>query len=308
MSEARLAESALGAYLGLAVGDALGATVEFMSPEQISEVHGIHRRMIGGGWLNLPAGAVTDDTQMSLALGDALIAAGGFDMQRVAESFARWLRNRPVDCGATCRRGIRRFMRDGSLASPPDPNGAGNGALMRNLPLVLACLGDDAAFERCTLAQCHFTHNHPESDAAALSLGHITASLVRGEALHTALRWADRLVETYPVFAHVDYRGRASAYVVDTVRTVLWNFRSGHDFADTLIATVNRGDDADTTGALVGMLAGARFGWRAIPPVWLKRLDRRVRSAIETQVTALLALAHGEAVQEAAAELEGRRA
>lgn len=108
----------------------------------------------------MPRGAVTDDTEMSLCLGDAITRRAGFALQEVADSFASWLRSKPVDCGSTVRRGIKRYLRDGSLSGPLRDNDAGNGALMRNLPVVLCSLGDDAALCERTLPQCRFTHNH----------------------------------------------------------------------------------------------------------------------------------------------------
>ncbi len=288
-----LRERALGAYLGLAVGDALGATVEFMTPREIAHAHGVHEHMIGGGWLNLSPGAVTDDTQMSLALGQAIVGAGRFDMKSVAEAFSDWLRSRPIDCGHTCRRGIRRYMLHGTLESPANEGDAGNGALMRNLPVVLCSIGDPALMARRTLAQCRFTHNHPYSDAASICFGNMVLSLLGGAAVADVMKCAYALVQEHPAFAFDGYRGPATAYVVDTVRTVLRAFEDHDSFESILIATVNRGDDADTTGALAGMLAGARFGWRAIPARWLKRLAQPVRAHIERQVPALLALAPG---------------
>ena len=82
-------ERALGAYLGLALGDALGATLEFLSPEEVAARHGVHRQIIGGGWLDLPRGAVTHDTELSLALGVAILARAGFTLREAADAFAR---------------------------------------------------------------------------------------------------------------------------------------------------------------------------------------------------------------------------
>ena len=84
-------DRALGAYLGLAVGDALGATVEFLMPREIQAQYGVHLEIVGGGWLRLKPGAVTDDTEMSLALGRALLASGGWNLKAVADEFAAWL-------------------------------------------------------------------------------------------------------------------------------------------------------------------------------------------------------------------------
>jgi ADP-ribosyl-[dinitrogen reductase] hydrolase len=117
--------------------------------------------MSGGGWLQLAPGQVTDDTTMCLALGKAILDADGWCMKAVAEAYVAWLRSKPVDCGNTCRRGIRRYMTDGSFAGPAGDGDAGNGAVMRNLPVVLATLHDEAAFEARSLAQARFTHNNP---------------------------------------------------------------------------------------------------------------------------------------------------
>ncbi|MDY0329808.1 MAG: ADP-ribosyl-[dinitrogen reductase] hydrolase [Thiomonas sp.] len=289
-----IVDRALGAYLGLAIGDALGATVEFMTPDEIVRCYGVHRRIVGGGWLGLAPGQVTDDTTMSLALGDALVRSGGWSLDAVAASFADWLRARPVDCGNTCRRGIRRYLADGSLATSPNEGDAGNGALMRNLPVVLSTLNDDEAWARRSIAQAHVTHNHPLSDAAVLALGEMTRRLVKHGDTAACAAVAASLVRAHPEFRFDPYPGRASGYVVDTVQTVLHYFFNHARFEFAVTDAVNRGEDADTTGALVGMLAGARCGARALPRHWLDRVDRNVVRAIVAQTPALLALGRSQ--------------
>ena len=301
---AELFDRCLGAYLGLALGDALGATVEFMTPREIAHhfAHqgGVHRDIIGGGWLKLAPGQVTDDTTMSLALGDALLhaqAAGRpFDTRGIADAFVAWWRARPVDCGHTCQRGITRYLREGTLQGPCNEGDGGNGAAMRNLPVVLATLGDEAAFERVSLAQARLTHHQAQSDAATLGLGRLLRRQLAGADTHGARRWAQDWVRENPAFRFEPYRGRASAYVVDTVQTVLHFFLAHEDFQAALVATVNRGEDADTTGALVGMLAGARCGAHALPRHWLARLPRSLVQQITDQAGALLALGLAEPV------------
>jgi len=285
-----LSEQALGAYLGFALGDALGATVEFLTPSEIHRQYGTHQNIIGGGWLKLSRGAVTDDTTMSLALGQAIVEHPEWDMRAVADAFVAWLRARPVDCGNTCRRGIQRYIADGSVAGQLNEGDAGNGALMRNLPVVLATLGDAERFERWTLDQCHFTHHHPLSDAATLALGRIVRSLLKGEAAEAQRAIARSLVAEHPVFRFEPYPRRASGYVVDTVQTVLYHFFAESDFEACLIAAVNRGEDADTNGALLGMLAGARCGARVLPQRWLDALEPNVEARIREQTRALLAI------------------
>lgn len=291
-----LLDRALGAYLGLAIGDALGATVEFMTPREIRLQHGVHRQIIGGGWLKLQAGEVTDDTTMSLALGDALLRGARegrpHDTTLIAEAFVTWWRGKPVDCGNTCRRGILRYLHEHTLAGPMSDGDGGNGALMRNLPAALATLGDDEAFERVSLAQAHITHHNPQSDAAVLGLGHLLRDLLVGAGPAPAQARIGALIADWPVFRFQPYRGRASGYVVDTVQTVLHCFTQHDDFEAAVVAAVNQGDDADTTGALVGMLAGARCGAAALPSAWLHRLQPAVVRAVRTQAADLLGLSH----------------
>lgn len=283
-------DRALGAYLGLAVGDALGATVEFLMPPEIQAQYGVHREIVGGGWLRLKPGAVTDDTEMSLALGCALLASGGWDLKAVADEFAAWLKSRPVDVGNTCARGIRRYMLDGSLEKPPSEGDGGNGAAMRNLPVVLASLHDVDAMRTRSLEQAHLTHNHPLSDAATVALAEMTRALL-GSGMAACREIADTLVAAHPEFRFQPYTGRASGYVVDTLQTVLHCFFTTNSFESLLVETVNHGEDADTTGAIAGMLGGARYGVEAIPRRWLNKLDGNVQGLIRAQVEGLLKLA-----------------
>jgi ADP-ribosyl-[dinitrogen reductase] hydrolase len=296
-------DRALGAYLGFAIGDALGATVEFMRPREIAHAYGVHRDMVGGGWLKLPVGQVTDDTTMSLALGDALLAGGSAALERfvaqgdealvrgIGDAYVRWLKGKPVDCGNTCRRGIQRYLREGTLEGPYNPGDGGNGALMRNLPAALATLGHDAAFNKLSMAQARLTHNHPFSDSATLGLGQLLRHLLVGADPAASQAWIAEWVQAHAIFRFTPYKDRATAYVVDTVQTVLHYFSLHEGFEAAMIATVNQGDDADTTGALLGMLAGARCGASGLPRRWLERLHAPTVEAITTQTRGLLSLA-----------------
>lgn len=285
------ADRALAAFLGLAIGDALGATVEFMTAREIAVEHGVLRDIVGGGWLHLKAGAVTDDTAMSLALGRSLARKGVLDPADLCEEFAAWLRSGPPDVGNTCRRGIRRYIQRGTVTGPPNEGDAGNGAVMRVLPVAIASHGDPARARRWAVEQGHVTHNHPLSDAACDTLAGMLVALIAGGGRATATRLADSLVSRYPTFRFAPYRGMSSAYVVDTMQTVFDGYFSTATFEDCLVRTVNHGGDADTTGAIVGALAGATYGTQAIPRRWLKMLDRDVVATIQRLVPALLALA-----------------
>lgn len=286
-----LEQRALGAYLGLACGDALGATVEFLTPREIQAQYGVHKEIIGGGWLRLKAGRVTDDTEMSLYMGRGILASSGWDLKAVADAFADWLRTKPADVGNTCRRGIQRYITQGSLAGPESDGDAGNGAAMRILPAVLLAYIDDELLERVLIEQAHITHHNPLSDVATLTLGRMMQTLLHGGGIKECRPIANALVEKHRTFRFDPLKGQATAYIVDTMRTVLHYFLFTDSFEMAVTETVNRGDDADTTGALVGMLAGALYGADAIPKRWLNKLDPQVRAEIESQVDALLALA-----------------
>ncbi|MDR2863220.1 MAG: ADP-ribosyl-[dinitrogen reductase] hydrolase [Puniceicoccales bacterium] len=301
-----LQERFLGAYLGFASGDALGATVEFMTAGEIRATFGVHNTIRGGGWLRLKPGQITDDTQMCLAVGDAMIASeatGGWDLRCVADGFVKWLRSRPVDIGNTCRRGIRRYMQDGSLHAPELHDDAGNGALMRNLPVALGTPpvplaelleGHDPVFTQRSLEQGRITHGNILSDASILMLGQLTRVLLAGGGVDDCHRVAEQWIRQHPKFNFTPWPGRTSGYVVDTVQTVLDGFFSASSLEECIVSVVNRGGDADTTGALAGQLAGARWGIKAIPTHWVDKLDPSVRKKISEQVEALLRLAVGQ--------------
>jgi ADP-ribosyl-[dinitrogen reductase] hydrolase len=287
---ADLANRAQAAYLGLAIGDALGATVEFMTRPEIAAQYGVHRDICGGGWLRLAPGQVTDDTQMSLALGRSLIRCGGLDPGDLCEEFAAWLRSGPADVGNTCRRGIQRYLAKGSVEGAFHEGDAGNGAAMRVLPVALATLGAPDRARDWTLAQARTTHHHPLSDAACLTLVLAVQGLLAGGGPQAVQDQADALVAQHPAFRFVPYRGHSSAFVVDTLQTVLHHVLTAAGFEDCLVRVVNQGGDADTTGAIAGMLAGALWGTAAIPARWRAALDAAVAAEIEAQVPRLLAL------------------
>lgn len=285
--EDKLYQRALGAYLGLAVGDALGAPVEFMTAREIAH-KGAHTEMTGGGWLKLKPGQTTDDTEMSLCLGRAWLEAGGWNARMAAEHFAAWLRNNPVAVGNTCRRGIRRYMLKGTLEAEYHEGAAGNGAAMRLLPVVLATYGDAAAFERAAIEQAHLTHHHPLSDAATLFLGRMVHALLAEQGVRECRKLSHDFVIAHPQFKFSPFPGRASGYVVDTMQTVLHCFFTTTSFESCLIETVNLGEDADTTSAIAGMLAGARYGVESIPQRWLDKLSPTIKAEISEQTRRLL--------------------
>jgi ADP-ribosyl-[dinitrogen reductase] hydrolase len=279
---------ARASFLGLAIGDALGSTVEFMTASEIRAQYGVHRRLIGGGWLSLRAGQVTDDTQMSLCLARSIVEIG-FSAEDMVKRFVAWYRSRPPDIGNTCRRGIVRFLAQGTVHGPPNEGDAGNGAVMRMVPVALASLADAPTLESNAILQAHITHHHPLSDAGCVLVGRLIQLALIGHAVDRLKRQADATVAKVPNFRYQGYRGLATAYVVDTVQTVLHFLFTTASFEECLVATVNQGGDADTTGAIVGAIAGAYYGPEGIPQDWIRRLDPEVRQEVEVLADRLIA-------------------
>lgn len=268
---------AKGAFLGAAIGDALGATVEFMTPHEIRYKYGVHRKIIGGGWLNLKAGQVTDDTEMSLCIARAIVDSGKWNLKAVADNFVEWLRSGPIDVGATCARNIRKYMHSGQLAAPFNEWDAGNGAAMRMAPVAIFTLGDEALLKKYALQQARLTHNHPLSDDGCLLIGRMIHAAVQG----ASKSGLEAIADEYPCFLWKGRKRQCSAYIVDTMAVVLRHLFSTDSFEKCLIGVVNEGGDADTAGAIAGMIAGALYGPRSIPRKWVKKLDQSVRREVE---------------------------
>jgi ADP-ribosyl-[dinitrogen reductase] hydrolase len=289
-----LTNRAIASYLGLAIGDALGSTVEFMTPREIASQYGVHDKMIGGGWLHLKPGQVTDDTTLALALGESILAQGRVDALAAAQAFDAWMRAKPVDIGNTVRRNLLQFRKTGEPHAPYSDHDAGNGAAMRVLPVALATLGQgENAVRAASRAQAHVTHHCDLSDAACETLVLMVQDALRGATKNELLhRHAHPLAARFPEFKFRAVRQQAnpSGYVAHTLQAVFQGFFDTDDFRACLIDVVNRGGDADTTGAIAGMLAGALYGVEEIPEEWLKGLDANTRRLCEGQARALVKL------------------
>jgi ADP-ribosyl-[dinitrogen reductase] hydrolase len=169
---------------------------------------------------------------------------------------------------------------------------------MRMVPVALATLGDPVLLERCALEQARLTHHHPLSDAGAIHVGELLHLALLGRAKSRLRRAADALVSLAPAFAFAPYPGLATGYVVDTLQTVLHAFFTTRGYEACVVAAVNQGADADTTGAIAGALAGAYYGSEQLPRRWLRRLDPAVRGEIERlseRLVSLSPLGRGEA-------------
>jgi len=289
----RLQSHARAAYLGLAIGDALGATVEFMTPAEIHHSYGIHNTIRGGGWLHLPAGQVTDDTTMSLALGRTIIEAKGFDVLQIARSFDQWMRGKPVDIGHTVRRGLMHFRNTGQPRVEENEMDGGNGACMRCLPVALATFGHNEEWVReANRRQAHITHNNPLSDGACECVIAMVQMGLAGASKESLLKGpVTTLTSQYPRFSYEKkHCANPSGYIVETLQAVFQSFFGTDSFEECLVNVVNRGGDADTTGAIAGMIAGAFYGLEGLPQRWRLKMNRDVFSQCEAQALALVSL------------------
>ncbi|MEJ2424199.1 MAG: ADP-ribosylglycohydrolase family protein [Candidatus Thiodiazotropha sp.] len=269
-----LSQKATAAYLGLAMGDALGATTEFLTPKEIQTRYGVHKTIRGGGWLKLKPGQVTDDTEMSLALGEAILRSGGVSARSVAQAFSDWMKRKPIDIGNTVRRGIIQFRNTGNPWVDENFYDAGNGACMRCLQIALAYHASSAdALVVASRTQAHTTHNNPLSDAGTETVLRMIVAAMKGAPREELLELTRQLVDEYREYRFDRRRvENPSGYIVETLQVV---FRG----------------DADTTGAIAGMLAGAYYGLSAIPEQWVKKLNSAVRKRCQNQAEALMTLA-----------------
>ena len=298
---AEVVDRATGAFLGLAVGDALGTPLEFSSRDSLPR----QTEMTGGGPFALEPGQWTDDTAMALALADSLLRRSRLDPGDLMGRFVAWWRYGQYSCTGACfdigtltAEALARFEASGEVfAGALHERSAGNGSLMRLAPAVLATLDDPDALDRVARDQGRTTHGAPQAvDACALF-----AAMLREAILGLADPLAPRRFdghETIAAIAAGGWRGkpreaiRSSGYVVDTLEAALWAVGATDSFEEALILAVNLGDDADTVGAVTGQLAGAIHGASAIPERWLAPLAWR--ETIETASRALLAIPVGE--------------
>ena len=284
-----LLDRAIAAYLGLAIGDALGATVEFLTPREIRAQYGEHRDILGGGWLHLRKGRVTDDTEMSLALGRCLLETHCVDARHIAESFSDWMRTKPVDIGHTVRRGISHYRRTGETEVPESEQDAGNGACMRTLPVALFTLGGSPEeIAAASRTQSHITHHSRLADAGTLTVIRMVHTALRGGGKDDLAALAADLVQSYPAYRFDRRRmENPGGYIVETLRAVFQSLLETDGFEAALLDVVNRGGDADTTGAILGMIAGPLYGLEHIPKRWLRALEADTAAACRGQAIAL---------------------
>jgi ADP-ribosyl-[dinitrogen reductase] hydrolase len=278
------ADRAYGVLLGLAVGDALGTTLEFSQRDSLP----FHREMTGGGPFGLAPGQWTDDTAMALALADSLLTCGDFDAVDLMGRFVRWWQEGVYSCtgecfdiGTTTRAALERFIRTGNpYAGSDDVHTAGNGSLMRLAPVALFAFGDRVRALDLARAQSRTTHGAPQAvEACAFFCELLQDAITEGKDVLDRRPWDGHAA--IKAIASGEWRDwsrdriRSSGYVVATLEAALWCVAQTNTFEDALVLAVNLGDDADTVGAVTGQLAGAVYGASAIPERWLKPLAWR---------------------------------
>ena len=274
-----------GALLGLACGDAVGTAVEFRSRGSFDPVSD----MVGGGPFRLRPGEWTDDMSMALCLGTSLVEQGGFDAQDQMRRYCRWRdegylssNGRCFDIGGTVSRALRRFNATGEpFSGPTDAHSAGNGCLMRLAPVPLFFHPDRAAVIAWSGESSRTTHGAPECIEASWLFGAMLFQALNGASKEEILfgHGFDAITSgTLLAISRGDYQAKSEAdiqgsgYVVESLEAALWCFLHTDNFRDAILRATNLGQDADTTAAICGQVAGAFYGESGIPQHWLERL------------------------------------
>ncbi|MGD1906989.1 MAG: ADP-ribosylglycohydrolase family protein [Leptolyngbyaceae cyanobacterium] len=274
-----------GCLMGLAAGDAVGTTVEFCPRGSFTPV----TDMVGGGPFNLKPGDWTDDTSMALCLATSLIEQGGFDPSDQIERYCRWQEtgylsstDECFDIGNTVTQALARYrLTQDPFSGSTAPRSAGNGCIMRLAPVPMFFAADPAMAIHQSGQSARTTHGAYECVAASRLFGAMLVAALQGESKanvllgHAAL---SDLPDSIRAIAVGQYRQkpdsdiRGNGYVVDSLEAALWSFWTTDNLEAAILKAVNLGDDADTTGAICGQLAGAFYGIEAIPPAWRQRL------------------------------------
>lgn len=293
-----------GALIGLAVGDALGTTLEFRSPGTFKSI----TDMVGGGPFRLKPGQWTDDTSMALCLAESLIdpvspgyagtGTKGFDPVDQLTRYVRWYREGHLSCtgacfdiGNTTRSALHAFERTGQpYCGSTNPSAAGNGSIMRLAPVPLFLADHPTEAIERSGDSSRTTHGAAVCVDACRYMGGLIVGAVNGvgkdELLSEFYAPVPGYWRTHPLCPEVDSIARGSfrrkeppaikgtGYVANSLEAALWAFYRSADFRDGALLAVNLGDDADTTGAVYGQIAGAFHGYAAIPDSWRSLVAR----------------------------------
>ncbi len=280
--------------LGLAAGDAVGTALEFRAPGTFTKIDD----MIGGGPFGLAVGEWTDDTSMALCLAESLIEKQGFDPIDQLERYTRWAKDshlssngRTFDIGGTVQAALRTFRATGQpYSGPTDPFSAGNGSLMRLAPVPLFYSEKPLEAIERSGESSRTTHGAATAVDACRYFGGLIAGAVGGAAKEDLLseRYAPLAGywKTNPLAPEIEEIAAGSfkrlnppdiqgtGYVVRSLEAALWAFHKSSTFREGCLLAVNLGNDADTTGAIYGQLAGAYYGEDGIPSDWREKLAR----------------------------------
>ncbi|MHA3738775.1 ADP-ribosylglycohydrolase family protein [Pseudomonas sp. Eth.TT006] len=279
-----LAERYRGALLGLACGDAVGTSVEFKPRGSFPPL----TDMVGGGPFHLKPGQWTDDTSMALCLAESLLSKKTFDAMDQMGRYLNWWQwgylsstGECFDIGMTVSQALAQYQQTGQpFAGSTDPYTAGNGSLMRLAPVVLFYFPDLQQIRHFASESSRTTHGAPEAIECCQLLAELIARALLGasKAELRRLRLSTFTQAKVAALSRGDYLAkpineiRGSGYSVDSLEAALWCFQQTDNFAAAILQAANLGDDADTTAAIVGQLAGAYYGVRAIPAHWLEML------------------------------------
>ena len=286
-----------GALLGLAVGDALGVAVEFKRPYTFAPV----KDMLGGGAFGLEPGQWTDDTSMALCLAESLVECRRFDAQDQLARYVRWYRDGHwsstgacFDIGRTVHQALSAFEETGNpISGPTHEFSAGNGSLMRlaPVPLFFAARGTADPIAMCA-ASSVTTHGAPVAVDACRYFGGLLVGALNGASKQELVGAGpflpndgkyrgEPLHDVIAAIADGSFREkeppeiRGTGYAAHCLEAALWAFHRSSSFEEGCLLAVNLGDDADTTAAVYGQLAGAFYGENQIPERWRRRLVKR---------------------------------
>jgi ADP-ribosyl-[dinitrogen reductase] hydrolase len=274
-----------GCLIGLAVGDAVGTTVEFKQRGTFPLV----TDMTGGGPFKLKPGQWTDDTSMALCLATSLLESQGFDAQDQMLRYCRWhdegylsSNGRCFDIGNTVSNALFRFQQTGvPFSGSTHAKSAGNGCLMRLAPVPMFFYPNRDVTIHMSGESARTTHGATECIEASQLFGAMLFKALSGTNKADILStdsFTDFKSQSIVAIASGDYRHkrikdiRGSGYVVESLEAALWCFHHTHTFEEAILESVNLGDDADTTAAICGQIAGAYYGYSGIPEHWKERL------------------------------------
>jgi ADP-ribosyl-[dinitrogen reductase] hydrolase len=279
-------DRAKGALLGLAVGDAIGTTIEFRTRDSYPHL----TDMVGGGPLSLEAGQWTDDTVMALALADSLLSDPMLNESELMTRFSNWhewgmysCTGECFDIGITTRNAIEQWRHTGSpFAGSTDPNAADDGSLMRLSPVAICHWDDEPSLIDVAARQSRTRHGAQEAVDACIGYAGLISRAISGEEKVSLL--FNGIDVASPKIAGIlngGWRGKArhqvasSRYVAHSLEAALWCVDETSSFEEAVLLAANLGDDANTTAAITGQLAGALYGASAIPAGWLEKLAWR---------------------------------